>query len=438
MAQATETLIPPLAVAGGAKTVTEPRPVWPWLTDEEIEAVRQNLYKGRSDWSYMCAAIKGGPGQALEERVQRELDVPFVVATAGGGPALHIACMAVLEMGDEAIVPPYSWGQTVSCVLQAGGVPIFADIDPRTLTLDPCEVEKKITPRTKAIVVVHYAGIPADLDSLLALAEKHGLALIEDCAQAQGSRYKGRQVGTFGHFGCFSLGSGKNIAAGEAGLLVTRTRENYEHALLAGMHPARNNVDVQDPECRKWIDSLIYTYRINAISAGLALKQLDRLEEMNTWRRKNYRDLAERLRDVPGIRPVELPMDRDPAWHMGAWTFVPEEAGGATRAQYLKALQAEGVPIGGSYVGKPIHLRPVFQEKRTHFGRGYPWAAHPEGAKIVYRPGDCPVAERRCAEQDLMMLGGGCWRDVSALNAQIAVAFRKVTAQLNKVRELKA
>ncbi|MBE7464389.1 MAG: DegT/DnrJ/EryC1/StrS family aminotransferase [Planctomycetes bacterium] len=427
-----------LAALGGAKSVTAPRTAWPYLTDEEIDAVRENLVKGRTDWTYLCAAPKGGPGGALEERLARELDVPFVVATAGGGPALHIACMSVLEMGDEAIVTPYSWGQTVSCILQAGGVPIFADIDPETLTLDPKSVEARITPRTKAIVVVHIGGIPADLEGLAAVARKHGVALIEDCAQAQGSLYKGRPVGTFGDFGCFSLGSGKNIAAGECGALVCRTREHFERALLAGMHPARNFAEIQDPERRKWIDSLIYTYRVNAISAGLAVKQMDRLEEMNGWRRANARGLAERLAGVPGIRPQRLPADRDPAWHMITWTFVPEEVPGVTRKQYVKALQAEGVPLGSGYVGTPIHLRPVFQQKRTHYGRGYPWAAHPEGERIVYRAGDCPVAEKRCAELDLT-LGGGAWmRDEALLLDQIAAAFRKVTSQIERVKEIQA
>ena len=105
------------------KTVVAPRPKWPCLTDEEVNTARDNLIKGRDDFSYLCAAGKGGPGQELEECMQKELGVPFAIATCGGGPALHMACMAVLEMGDEAITTPYSWGQTVSCILQAGGVP---------------------------------------------------------------------------------------------------------------------------------------------------------------------------------------------------------------------------------------------------------------------------------------------------------------------------
>ncbi len=433
-----ETHTSELAIAGGPKTVTASKPGWPYLSDQEIEVVRQNLIKGREDWAYMCAAGKGGPGEALETAMKEQLDVPYAIATAGGGPALHMACMSALEMGDEAIATPYSWGQTVSCILQAGGVPIFGDIDPETLGLDPKSVEARITPRTKAIVVVHFGGIPADLEGLLDVARRHNLILIEDCAQAHGSRYKGRPVGSFGDYGCFSLGSGKNIAAGEAGVLVTKDRELYEKALLAGMHPMRNHQEIEDPERKRWIDSLIYTYRINALSAGLACKQMERLEEMNGWRRKNVRDLAEYLEAIPGIRLQRLPNHSDPAWHMGSWTFVQDELPGVTRKQFVKALQAEGVPIGDGYVKTPIHLRPTFQEKRTHFGRGYPWAAHPGGANILYRKGDCPVAEKRCEELELTMLGGGFYQDASEQLKQIKRAFQKVTAALPSLQQIKA
>ena len=425
-----------LAVDGGAKCVTESMPAWPCPNEEEAETVRINLLKAGENWLYMCAAAKGGPGRELEETMQRQLGVPYAIATAGGGPALHIACMSAIDMGDEVIATPYSWGQSVSCILQAGGVPVFADIDPRTLTLDPGSIEEKITPRTKAIVVVHIFGIPADMDSILEVARKHELCVIEDCAQAHGSLYKVEPVGAFGDFGCFSLGSGKNIAAGEAGVLVTGDRDNYERALLAGMHPARTGVEIEDPERKQWIDSLIYTYRVNAISAGLAVKMMERFEDMNRWRRQNVQGMMERLEGVPGIKPVELPEHCDPAWHMCPWTFVAEDVPGVRREQYLKALKAEGVPIMGSYVATPIHLRPTFQEKRTHFGRGYPWAAHPDPDSITYNAGDCPVAERRCAEQDMMMLGGAAYVDIAPLLHQIADAFRKVTANLDAVRKI--
>jgi dTDP-4-amino-4,6-dideoxygalactose transaminase len=426
-----------LAVFGGEKTVTLAGPPWPCFSDEEIEAVRESLVRSRTDWNEACTAGIGGCAEQLEKRFAESLGRRYAVATCGGGPALHIACMAAgVGLGDEVIATPYSWGQTVSCILQAGGVPIFADIDPETLTLDPAGIEEKVTEFTKAIVVVHFGGIPADMDRIMEIAGKYNLIVIEDCAQAQGSLYKGRQVGSLGHYGCFSIGSGKNIAAGDGGMLVTDDRDLYERALLAGMHPMRTHKQLTNPRLKERIDSFIYTYRINALTAALALKMMDRLEQLNEWRRRNYAQLAEALRGVPGIRPQRLPEHLDPAWHMGQWTFLPEEVPGVSRAQYLKALQAEGVPIGGSYVGVPIHLRRTFQRKEYHFGKGYPWTANPRNKEIVYRQGDCPVAERRCRDLDLMMYGGSCWKDLSPLTEQIGRAFRKVTAQARQLQQV--
>ena len=426
------------AVFGGDKAVTESLPRWPWVTDEEIEEVHQALVESREDWTQICTAGPGGRAGQLEERFADYIGVSHAIATAGGGPSLHMACMSALQMGDEVITSPYSWGQTVSCILQAGGVPIFADIHPETLTLDPAGIEEKITEHTKAIVVVHIGGIPADMDAIMEIAGRHGLMVIADCAQAHGSLYKGKQVGSFAHYGCFSIGSGKNLAAGDGGVLVTDDRELYERALLAGMHPMRTRNQIQTPELQERIDSLIYTYRINALTAALALRMMDRLDELNGWRRRNVAALAEELDGVPGIRPQRLPDHLDPAWHIAYWTFVPEEVEGASRAQYLKALQAEGVPMGGSYVGTPIHMRRTFQRKEFQFGKGYPWAANPRNDEIAYAEGDCPVAEKRCREGDITMYGGSCWKDVSKVTNQIGKAFRKVTAQIGRLKDIEA
>jgi dTDP-4-amino-4,6-dideoxygalactose transaminase len=293
-----------------------------------------------------------------------------------------------------------------------------------------------VTERTRAIVVVDIFGIPADMDAVMEVAARHGLIVIEDCAQAHGSLYKGRPVGTRAHFGCFSIGSSKNLAAGDGGMVAADDRALFERALLAGMHPMRTKKEITDPTLADRIDSLIYTYRINAFTAALALKQMDRLEEMNGWRRRNAAKLAEKLAGVPGIRPVSLPAGSDPAWHMVPWTFAAEDLPGVSREQYLKALRAEGVPIGGSYVGTPIHLRRTFREKEWWLGKGYPWAANPRGGEIAYRLGDCPAAERRCAELDMMMGGGSWWKDVSTLVDEIARAFRKVISEPARLREV--
>jgi perosamine synthetase len=428
-----------LAVFGGPKTVTEHGPAWPCFSEEEIQFTADSMRKAAGDWRLACTAAPGGLAEDLEKKFCQVLGRKHAIATAGGGPALHIACLAAgVELGDEVITSPYSWGQTCSCILQAGGIPIFADIHPDTLTLDPVKLEALITPRTRAIVLVHIFGIPADMDAIMAIANKHNLLVIEDCAQAQGSLYKGRQVGSFGHFGCFSIGSGKNLAAGDGGMLVVDDERLHQMALLAGMHPARTGPQVTLPELKGKIDSLIYTYRINAFTAALALKQFERLDEMNSWRRKNAAYLRQALKGTPGIRPLNLPEDRDSAWHIVPWTFAAEDLGGkVNRTQYLKALQAEGVPIGWSYVGNPINLRPIFQKKEWWLGGGYPWKANSRGEQIVYRTGDCPVAEKRCWELDMTMGGGSWMKDLRPMLDQIAAAFRKVTADPARLAEVK-
>ena len=426
-----------LAVFGGQKTVTLRQPHWPNISDDEIEELRQTVIRSRTDWSEACSAAGGGIAEKLEQRFAEWLGRKYAIATCGGGPALHIACLAAgVQLGDEVITSPYSWGQTVSCILQAGGIPRFGDIDPERLTLDPATIEPLVSERTRAIVVVHIYGVPADIDGILATARRHNLPVIEDCAQAQGSRDKGRFVGTQGDIGCFSIGSGKNVAAGDGGLLLCDDRRLYERSLMAGMHPARTTKEVEDAGLREQIDSLIYTYRINTFTAAVAYRQMDRLDELNRWRRENVVLLQERLANMPGIRPQALPETVEPAWHMVPWTFVAEDVPGVTRAQYIKALQAEGVPIHASYVSKPIHLRRVFQTKEWWLGNGYPWAANPH--EIEYREGDCPVAERRCSELDLRLGGGGWYEDLTPLIEEIAAAFRKVTANAERLKEVPA
>ena len=425
-----------LAVFSGPKTVTIEPPKWPHFNDAEIEAVRQCLLRSREDWREACSAFVGPTVEALEKRFAEWLGRKHALSTSGGGPALHIACMAAgVELGDEVITTPYSWGQTVSCILQAGGVPIFGDIDPETLQLDPDTIEPLITEQTKAIVVVHLLGAPAEIDRIMAIADKHNLMVIEDCAQAQGALYHGKLVGTQGHLSCFSIGSGKNIAAGDGGMLVTDDRYLYEKAVLAGMHPGRMGPEVQIDELKQRVDSLIYTYRINVFTAALALRQMDRLDEMIEWRRRNYNYLSRLLKHAPGIRAQKLPSHAEPAWHMTMWTFVADDLPGVTRAQYAKALQAEGAAVGAGYVGTPIHLRPTFANKQWWLGGGYPWKANPRGDQIQYRAGDCPVAERRCAELDMNM---GAWpEDVSQYVEQIAEAFAKVAASSDRLCEIK-
>ena len=426
-----------LAIVGGEKTVTLTAPGWPQVGEEEIEAVVAALRKSKDDWQYLCSAAGGGPTAEFEQAFAQFMGARHAMCTCGGGPALHIAVMAAgVQAGDEVIVSGYTWGQTVSCILQQNAIPVFADIDPQTYNLDAASVEQLITDNTKAIVVVHIYGHPADMDAINEVANRYGIMVIEDCAQAVGAKYKGRRVGSLGDIGCYSIGDGKNMIGGEGGVLVCDDDYTWQAAHLYGQHPMRSNSVIQDEELRPWIDSLIYTYRIHPLAAVIAGVQLRYLDQWNAERRRNHELLFEGVKDFPGIRRPYVARDCEHVYHIGAPSFVPEEVEGISRETYVEALAAEGVPIGMGYVRVPIHLRKRMQEREYFYGKHCPWSCRHAARKITYRAGDCPVANDRCARTELT-LGGGCsWRgDQSALVRQILDAFAKVTENLEELRE---
>jgi dTDP-4-amino-4,6-dideoxygalactose transaminase len=430
--------MPTLAIDGGRKTVTLKPPVWPRVWSEEIQAVTSALRATRKDPSYLTSAAGTGIVQTFEKRFARRMGTRYAMTTSGCGPALHVALMAAgVQAGDEVICPTYSWGQTVSCVLQANAIPVFADIDPETYTMTARTIEPRITRYTRAVVVVHIYGHPADMDPIMVLARRKGLPVIEDVAQATGARYHGRRVGSLGHIGCFSIGDGKQIVGGEGGLLLTGDEGIFERALLFGQHPARHRWQIKDPKLRAWSDSLIYTYRIHPLAAVICNVMLDRMDRLNGERRRNHERLSRGLRGVPGIRPVVVREGCQHVYHGYSPTFVPEEVEGVSRETWVKALQAEGVPMGMGYVGTPIHLRRRIVEHAYFSGRGVPWTLHPAGKEIRYTRGDCPAAEHRCAHTELILGGGPSWiGDQSRLVDQILDAFHKVTENLDVLRRL--
>lgn len=427
-----------LALCGGEKTVTAPFPHWPRVEPAEIDAVVEALGKSATDWQYLCSAAGGGPTAEFEQAFAAFMGSPHAMCTSGGGPALHIAVMAAgVQAGDEVICSPYTWGQSVSCVLQQCAIPVFADIDSDTYTLDPVSVESCITEHTRAIVAVHLYGHPAEATALRALADDYGLALIEDCAQATGAALDGQRVGTFGDFGCFSIGDGKQMIGGEGGVLLCRDERGYQLANAFGQHPARQSHQVTDPELRRYMDSLIYTYRIHPLAAVIAMGQLPRLDTMNGERDANHRRLSAGLAGLPGIRPPLVKEGCTHVWHQYSPSFVPEEVEGISRELYVRALAAEGVPLSLGYVRQPIYLRPSFQDKRYFLGRGLPWSLGYR--RVDYRRGDCPNAEERCDRLELSLGAGPGWiGDQSELVDQILAAFEKVTGRLDEVRAFAA
>ncbi|MAG35122.1 MAG: pyridoxal-5'-phosphate-dependent protein [Dehalococcoidia bacterium] len=427
-----------LALLGGVPKVTRPIPLWPAVGDAEIDAVVEALHRSRSDVQYLNSMPGGGPVAALEEQFAEHFGVRYALASASGAASLHMALYAIgVEAGDEVIVSPYTWGQTVSPILNQGAIPVFADIDQATYTLDPRAVEARITPYTRAILVVHIFGQPANMDGLLAVARRHKLPVIEDCAQATGARHRGQYVGTLADVGCFSFGDGKQIVGGDGGMVITNDSLIYQRACSISSHPVRQERDIQDPALTPYIDSLTYTYRIHPLASVIIQEELKRMDGWNAERRSNHHRLSQGLAGVPGLRPVAETPGGEHVYHRHSPTMVLDELTGVSRETIVAALEAEGVPSNLGYVRQPIHLRPRLQDRAYFFGRRYPWAAHRSGQgvdAVAYRAGDCPVAERRCAEEELDLLGmtAPAWRgDLHELVDQHVRAAQKVFEPAN-------
>jgi len=340
------------------------------------------------------------------------------VSVSSGTVALQVALEAAgVVLGDEVIVPSYTFIATASSGALVGGVPVFVDVDPDTYLIDPAAVEAAITEKTKAIIAVHIAGQPADLDALTAIAAKHGVLLIEDSAQAHAAAWKGRRVGAIGDLGTFSFQASKNLNAGEGGFIVTDDEELqlrawsihncgrapggewYEHPLVGG------------------------NYRLTEMQAALALSQLRRLDEQTEKRTDSAALLTEQLSEIEGIRPlaVDERVTRH-AFHLYVFRYDADAFGGAAREQFLKALAAEGIPCAAGY--KPLYREPAFQARFSDF----PLSSPAFGGRPDYSGVHCPVTERICADEAVWLTQNlllGTESDIS----QISEAIAKIAAQ---------
>lgn len=410
-----------LALFGGPPAVTLPEPTVPPIGEAEAQAVQEALAQACSgDWPSLSALSGGGPVRAFEAAFAQRLGVRFALALSSGTMALEVALRAAgIGLGDEVILSPYDWGAAVGAVLRLGAIPVFSDIDPVTYTLDPGSVATCVTPLTKVIVATHLFGHPAAMAPLLEVAQRHGLVVIEDGAQAVGARYRGQPVGTFGAFGCFSLGRGKLVTGGEGGVLTTNDERLYEEALFWSQHPFRQLADAGriGP-----LGDLAFNGRIHPLAAAIASVHLHSLDRRLQERRANCEHLSKGLAGIPGLQPVFVASGCEPTYHRYSPTFVPEEVEGVSRDLYVAALAAEGVPIHQGFIRQPLHLHPVFHQRS--YGRGgWPWRV--VGSSRRYRPGDCPVAEARCAGFELGI--DADWSgERSAWITQVLEAFTKV------------
>lgn len=306
-----------------------------------------------------------------------------------------------IEPGDEVICTPYSMSATATAILFYGGIPIFTDIDPVTFNLDPKKIEQAITPRTRAIMLVHLFGHPADMDAIMAIAKKHKLKVIEDAAHAPGIHYKGRAVGAIGDVGGFSFNYHKHIHAGEGGLLVTQNADIALKCQFIRNHGENITESYGVTDISNTIGS---NYRLTEIQAAVGLVQMTYLDEYLRHRNKLASHFTKHISEFKAITPPTIAEGCEHAFYVYAMKYDASQTG-VSREKFVKALMAElpkpdiweQLPFAEAYV-RPLYLNPVYQKQTAIGKKGFPFTMNPS-VQYDYRKGLCPVVESMFEEQ---------------------------------------
>ena len=407
-----------LALFGGKPVRAQPFTAWPIFGQAEEKRLLRTLRSGA--WGRL-----DGPEVAeFEERFAAMHGCKHGLAVANGTVSLRIALMAKgIRAQDEVIIPPYTFFSTASAVVEANAIPVFADVDLDTFNFDPKAVEAAITPRTRAIIPVHFAGQPADMNAILAIAKKRKLAVIEDAAHAHGASYQKRPAGSLGHLASFSFQSSKNMTAGEGGLITTN-----DHALAAACRSIHNCGRVPN---RLWYEHHVISgnYRLSEFQGAVLNAQLDRLERQTKTRDRNGQYLASRLARLPGVHPQKRPTACSRHSYHLFMMRLDGAAFGAPRAAVLKALAAEGIPCSPGY-GFSLHHQPMFRTKA--FGPYLPNIA----AKLDYQKVRCPNSDLIC--EQCIWLGQSILLGRRTDMDDIADAFEKVYENRRMLCDLRA
>ena len=379
-----------LALFGGEPAITldqSEAAQWPIVEQEELDAVADVVQSGQ--WSHHPVR------EALEQEFADYIGVQYALAHNNGTAALH-ACTHALGLGpgDEVITPSATYWATAAPILSVGAIPVFADVDPTFLNLDPEDTARKITERTKAIMLVHWAGMPCELDAFVDLAQQHGLKLIEDASHAHGATYRGRKIGSWGDVAGFSVQSSKVMPAGEGGIFVTDEREYFERAVLLG-HYARIK-DLPDEQDQRFQHTGYgFKYRISPVNAALGRASLRKLDERNARRNAGIQYLDDQLSEIPGLTAPPVPDYIERVYYIpGSLLYDPDDLGGLPVDRFVEAFQAEGARIlGGTQLRHHggLHTQPLFVEHRH-------WAfEHPDNAestaRVQYGAGTLPVSD---------------------------------------------
>lgn len=357
------------------------------LDEEEVQEVLA-VVKSRSlsrDYGPDCLRTV----LRFEQGFARQTGARYALAVTSGTAALKVALVAAgVGPGHEVIVPCCTFIATPGSVVLAGAVPVFAEVD-ESLTMDPDDVERRITPHTKAILPVHLSGVPCRMDRIADVARRHDLRVVEDCAQSAGTAYRGRQIGTWGDLGAFSLQFSKVITSGEGGVVTSGDPDLYERAVRyhdQGVFRERSRFPGFSPRLEEFVGE---NYRMNELTGAVALRQLAKMDRITVTMRARFVRFREGVSDIKGLRlrPVN-----DEEGHLGArWGLAFDDA--QTCERFSGALRAEGLSPGLSYGGTPVYMNPQILNQRAATPEGNPWKSPAYRGSVSYGRGLCPKSE---------------------------------------------
>lgn len=412
-----------LAIFGGPKVIEKPFKKYNSIGQEELNAAKKVIETGVLS-QYIGAwheDFLGGPKvQEFEKAVCQQFNVKHAITVNSWTSGLVAAIGAIgIEPGDEVIVTPWSMSASATAILHWNAIPVFADINPLTFNLCPRSIQKNITPHTKAIMVADIFGMSAEMDEIMAVANKHGLKVISDAAQAPGAKYKSRWAGTCGHLGGFSLNYHKHIHTGEGGVLVTNDDEIAEKLQLIRNHA---EVVVAGMGKKDIVNMIGHNFRLGEIECAIGIEQLKKLDRLVFSRQVLAEKLSKMLEGLPGLQLPYIPDGLSHVYYVYPM-ILDHNIIGVDRDKICDALEAEGVQIMRSY--QNIHLLPIYQNKIAYGSSGFPWNSPYCKRNVSYKKGICPVAENL---HDSTFIGVGmCVYELLETDIElIAEAFKKV------------
>jgi dTDP-4-amino-4,6-dideoxygalactose transaminase len=405
-----------------------PFPRYNTIGEEEKRAVLEVMDGGvlsgfLGTWS--PSFYGGSRVQQLERDWEASFGVKRAIAVNSATSGLYAAVGAArIGPGDEVIVSPYTMTASASAAIVYGAIPVFADIDEETFCITPATIRARLSPYTKAIIVVDLLGHPAEMDEIMEIARERNLVVIEDAAQVPGATYKGRPAGTHGHMGVFSLNYHKTIHTGEGGLVVTNDDDFAERVALIRNH---GEVVVKDKGTEDIVNLVGFNYRMTEIEAAVGIEQLKKLHALHPPRVRNADFLTSKLKDFPGLT---TPVVRPGVVH-GYYRYAlrfDEAKVGVSRDRFVDALNAEGIPMVKGYT-EPLYLEPMYQ-KRIAFGRdGFPFTYPGWKGTVDYSAGSCPVIERLYYKE--LMCTDAIHSSIEETDLMdIVLAFEKVYANI--------